>query len=132
MARTKKKDPRVPEVGQVWSSPCTFTLREDGISLKPGGVRNADGNYIPGPITGAEERVIVAVIEIPGYQRRVIYTRRFRPIGYDAFGRTELKMIALSAFNQWRNGTRHGTPAQLITKSHIETALEAIRERVAA
>lgn len=120
---------RTPEAGEVWLSPCTFSFKEDGIALHPGGGRNECGDYLPGSITGFEERTVLAVVAIPGHQRRVIYRRHYRPDGHAHFGRRDLKMTSIGAFNSWCRGTaRKGlTPAALVHASHIETALAAIR-----
>lgn len=128
------KNKKVPEVGEMWTSPCSFTPRDDGSGqLRPGGTK-VDGEWQDGPIKGVETRTVVAVVTIPGYQRRVVYARSFCAEGGAPFGRKVLHMVSLAGFNSWRNASRRrgGVPATLVVKSHIETALEAIRERVAA
>lgn len=128
-----KTDRRTPAEGEVWASPCQFCWRldEDGITkgttLKVGIYRNGDGDPV-WDLEGYEVRTVVAVITLPGYQRRVIYTRKFSPDGHKPFGKRGLILTSLSAFNSWRRGTlrRHMKPATLVQESHVETAVKAL------
>lgn len=127
-----KTDKRVPAEGEVWASPCHFSKKDDGSGdLRPGarhlGVSNADPEW-DWDADGYEVRTVVAVVTLPGYQRRVIYTRKFSPDGHQSFGKRGLLMTSLSAFNSWRRGTlrRHMKPATLVQESHVETAVKAL------
>ena len=125
-----KHDKRLPNEGEVWGSPCQFCRKDDGSGLRPG-VRNDGEGEDPvwaWDADGYELRTVVAVISIPGYQRRVIYTRQFAPDGHKPFGRKDLKMTSLAAFNSWRRGTlrKHMKPATLVQESHVEKAVKAL------
>lgn len=132
--KRKQKTTKVPGPGEVWESLCAFSKKEDDSGLRPGVNRNEDGDLLPPDCMGVEIRTVLAVIDIPGYQRRVIYKRQFRPDGHAPFGKRGLMMVGLGAFNSWRAGTlrRHMRPAILVTPSLVEDALDAIRQRVAA
>lgn len=131
--KRKPKTTRIPETGEVWESPCAFSRKEGG-DLRPGLSRNEDGDYLPPDCLGVEIRTVLAVVDIPGYQRRVVYKRQFRPDGHAMFGKRGLVMVGLGAWTSWRAGTlrKHMKPATLVTTSLVEKALEAIRQRVAA
>ena len=127
-----KTDRRTPAEGEVWASPCHFSKKDDGSGqLRPGVYNDGEGED---PIwawdaEGYEIRTVLAVVSIPGHQRRVIFTRQFAPDGRHApFGNKALRMTALAAFNSWRRGTlrKHMRPATLVQDSHIEKAVKAL------
>jgi hypothetical protein len=126
-----KTDRRTPAEGEVWASPCHFSKKDDGSEqLRPGVYNTGEGEdpVWAWDVDGYEVRTVKAVVSIAGHQRRVIYTRQYAPDGHAPFGRKELKMTALSAFNSWRRGTqrRHMKPATLVQESHVETAVKAL------
>jgi hypothetical protein len=126
----KRKDPfkSIPSAGEVWSSPVQFSAREDG-EIRPGLGRNADGEFTPEICRGAELRTVVGIVDLPGFQRRVAYTRQFAPDGRPPFGKKGLNFTSVSAFNRWRRGTtrKHMQPATMVEVGTVEKALAILK-----
>lgn len=119
--------------GEIWESWIEFSPQERNGQLtgglRPGRKRLEDGTLVPGVCEGVERRTIVAIIEIPGYHRRVAYTKTFAPNGHPEFGKPKLHFTAVGPFLKWINGTSraHMKPAVRIEAGTVERALAILQ-----